>query len=76
MSDSCPFCEPPESKVLHRNEHALILWDGFPVSGGHLLVCTRRHIADWFEATDAEQRATLPLALTLVSTSARQVARP
>lgn len=61
MSDRCPFCEPPDSKVLHRNEHALILWDGFPVSGGHLLVCTRRHISDWFEATDAEQGAILDL---------------
>ena len=61
MSERCPFCDPPASKVLHRNEHALILWDGFPVTGGHLLVCTKRHVADWFEATDAEQQAILDL---------------
>jgi diadenosine tetraphosphate (Ap4A) HIT family hydrolase len=23
---------------------------GFSVTDGHLLVCTRRHVADWFEA--------------------------
>ena len=61
MNDKCPFCEPPETKVLHCNEHAMILWDGFPVTGGHLLVCTRRHVPDWFEATDAEQGAILDL---------------
>lgn len=61
MTDRCPFCQPPASKVLDANEHALILGDGFPVSEGHLLVCTRRHVADWFEATEAEQRAILEL---------------
>lgn len=61
MSDSCPFCEIAESKILDSNEHALILRDAFPVSDGHLLVCTRRHVADWFDATDAEHHAILEL---------------
>lgn len=61
MTDRCPFCQPPESKILDGNEHALILGDGFPVTDGHLLVCTQRHVADWFEATEAEQRAILEL---------------
>jgi len=31
------------------------LWDGYPVSPGHALIVTRRHVADWFDATDAER---------------------
>lgn len=61
MSDRCPFCEIAESKILDGNEHALLLRDAFPVSDGHLLVCTRRHVADWFDATDAEHHAILEL---------------
>jgi superfamily II DNA or RNA helicase/diadenosine tetraphosphate (Ap4A) HIT family hydrolase len=33
----------------------LCLWDGFPVSPGHVLVTPRRHVATWFEATSQEQ---------------------
>ena len=31
----------------------------YPVSDGHLLVVTTRHVADWFEASEEEQRAVL-----------------
>jgi superfamily II DNA or RNA helicase/HKD family nuclease/diadenosine tetraphosphate (Ap4A) HIT family hydrolase len=33
------------------------LWDRYPVSEGHLLIVTNRHVADWFEATPDEQAA-------------------
>jgi superfamily II DNA or RNA helicase/diadenosine tetraphosphate (Ap4A) HIT family hydrolase len=32
------------------------LWDGFPVSPGHLLIVPRRHVATWFEASEEEQQ--------------------
>lgn len=35
----------------------IALRDGYPVSPGHLLLVPRRHVADWFEATPAEQQA-------------------
>ncbi|MBM3348067.1 MAG: HIT family protein [Betaproteobacteria bacterium] len=35
------------------------LWDAFPVSPGHALLVTRRHVASWFDATPAEQAALL-----------------
>jgi diadenosine tetraphosphate (Ap4A) HIT family hydrolase len=31
------------------------LWDAFPVSDGHALLVTKRHVATWFEATREEQ---------------------
>jgi diadenosine tetraphosphate (Ap4A) HIT family hydrolase len=33
------------------------LWDAFPVSEGHLLLVTRRHVPIWFEATEEERHA-------------------
>jgi diadenosine tetraphosphate (Ap4A) HIT family hydrolase len=35
----------------------IALWDGFPVSPGHLLIIPRRHVATWWEATAAERSA-------------------
>ncbi|HND52667.1 MAG TPA: DUF3427 domain-containing protein, partial [Pirellulaceae bacterium] len=61
MTESCPFCRPPAGEILVSNEHALVLRDHYPVTDGHLLVCSRRHVADWFEATEAEQRAIMEL---------------
>ena len=35
------------------------LWDALPVSDGHALLVTRRHVASWFEATGEERRELL-----------------
>jgi diadenosine tetraphosphate (Ap4A) HIT family hydrolase len=55
--DPCPFCRPDPDRVFLETEHVLGLWDGFPVSPGHALLVTRRHIPTWFDATPAEQQA-------------------
>jgi len=55
--DPCPFCTPNPDRVFLESEHVLGLWDGFPVSPGHALLITRRHVATWFDATLAEQQA-------------------
>lgn len=52
---SCPFCEPVSERVFYSDTDILCLWDGFPVSEGHVLVVTRRHVVGWFEATVDEQ---------------------
>ena len=59
MSNDCPFCDVAESQVVFRDELVFAIWDQYPVSDGHLLIVTNRHFADWFEASDAEQRAVL-----------------
>jgi superfamily II DNA or RNA helicase/diadenosine tetraphosphate (Ap4A) HIT family hydrolase len=61
----CVFCTPSAERVFHRDALVLGLWDAFPVSDGHALLVTARHVASWFEATDAEQQAltaAIPLA--------------
>lgn len=61
--DRCPFCAPPDDRILDTSDLAFSLRDGYPVSPGHTLCIPRRHVADWFEATD-EERADL---MSLVS---------
>jgi diadenosine tetraphosphate (Ap4A) HIT family hydrolase len=40
---------------------AFAIFDGFPVSPGHVLVTTRRIVETWFDATDEEQAALMAL---------------
>ena len=53
---SCPFCKPESDRIFHRGADYLCFWDAYPVSDGHALIVTRRHVATWFEATLEEQQ--------------------
>jgi len=53
----CPFCQPDAGRIFLAEEQVIGIWDAFPVSPGHCLLIPRRHVATWFEATPAEQRA-------------------
>lgn len=71
MNSACPFCSPRPDLVFHEGEQVLGLWDAFPVSTGHALLVTRRHVASWFDATAAE-RAELTNAIHLIQATIRQ----
>jgi len=58
---NCPFCTLPPERIIKSNDLALVIRDGYPVSPGHTLVITKRHIGSWFEITQAEQQALLDL---------------
>ncbi|HBA72245.1 MAG: HIT family hydrolase [Geobacteraceae bacterium GWC2_55_20] len=58
---ACPFCNPDNPNVVMANDHAIALYDGYPVTPGHALIIPRRHIASLFEATGEEQAALLEL---------------
>ncbi len=53
--NSCPFCTP--DRIIFENDLAYVRADEFPVSLGHLLVISKRHVHDWFSLTPAEQAA-------------------
>jgi len=55
----CPFDNPPPDRIFHEDELIRCLWDAFPVSEGHALVITRRHVASWFDASADEQAAVM-----------------
>ncbi|MDP4781084.1 MAG: DEAD/DEAH box helicase family protein, partial [Akkermansiaceae bacterium] len=56
-----PFLAVPVDDWLCSNELAFAIFDGFPVSPGHILVTTRRIVETWFDATDDEQAALMVL---------------
>jgi diadenosine tetraphosphate (Ap4A) HIT family hydrolase len=62
MSDThsaanCPFCSPARERVRAETDLVLTLADAFPVSPGHRLIVPRRHVASFFDLTDAERLA-------------------
>jgi len=59
MTGHCPFCTP--DPIIAENELAYVQHDSYPVSPGHLLVITFRHVADYFDTTEEERAAILKL---------------
>ncbi|MCP3917197.1 MAG: HIT domain-containing protein [bacterium] len=53
----CPLCAIPSANVFHEGALVRAIWDAFPVTPGHALLITRRHVPTWFEATREEQAA-------------------
>ncbi len=56
---NCPFCE--HNSVVLENELAYAKMDEYPVSPGHMLIISKRHISDWFSLTEEEKTAILEL---------------
>jgi diadenosine tetraphosphate (Ap4A) HIT family hydrolase len=52
---SCPFCEIDANRIFYESHLVVGLWDAFPVSPGHALLVTRRHVASWFDASSGER---------------------
>jgi diadenosine tetraphosphate (Ap4A) HIT family hydrolase len=61
MIDECPFCSIPPEDILDENEYALAVKDRCPVSNGHTLIITRRHVGDYFQLSKDERDGTLAL---------------
>ena len=48
----CIFCGNPDMVI--ENELAFAHYDSYPVNPGHCLIIPRRHVAEYFEATDED----------------------
>ena len=53
--DKCVLCNPEE--VILENRLAWVKYDKYPVTPGHMLIISKRHIADFFAATAEERQA-------------------
>jgi len=53
---TCPFCNVDESRVVSESHHALAVLDGFPVTEGHALIISRRHVSSFFSLAPEEQQ--------------------
>lgn len=56
----CPFCSP-ERELFIENDHALAVYDGFPVSVGHTLIIPKKHVSLIFDLDDKEYAACFKL---------------
>ena len=49
----CPFCDL--NSVEHSTEFFNIVHDKYPVSEGHILVISKRHVASYFDLSNDEK---------------------
>lgn len=56
---TCELCVP--NQVVSENALAYARYDNNSLSRGHVLVIPKRHVANFFDMTDAEQSAVLAL---------------
>jgi len=61
MPKDCLFCAIPPEQILIDGPIAVAARDSYPVSKGHTLIIPRRHVASFFETTEAERQAMLKL---------------
>ena len=57
MDRPCPFCLPDTNRVAFAEPLLKAIWDGFPVSAGHLLITPHRHVPTWSDLHATEQLA-------------------
>ena len=58
---ACPFCSIPEEDILDQNKYALAIRDRCPVSAGHTLIITKRHVDDYFKLSTEEKNGSAAL---------------
>ena len=54
---NCLFCNILHDRVIAENDLCFAIYDGFPVSEGHMLIIPKRHVADYFSLTEDEVMA-------------------
>lgn len=60
--EDCFLCKKiKEADFVLENELAVVRFDDFSVSVGHLEVIPKRHVKDWWKATTEERMAILEL---------------
>jgi ATP adenylyltransferase len=68
----CIFCDPEESLVVAREEHAFVLVNRFPYSSGHVMVAPVRHVGELGGLTADEALAVHRLAAEAVESLGRE----
>ena len=60
---NCPFCNL--NNIEHSTEFFNIIYDKYPVSKGHILVISKRHIASYFDLSNDEKYELIEIIDTL-----------
>lgn len=59
----CPFCSVPTRDILAEDARAFVIADRFPVSLGHTLIISRRHVEEWWDLEEGERASLMALLL-------------
>lgn len=51
----CIFCNIEKDRIIIENKTAIAIYDGFPVSKGHMLIIPKMHILDYFEIEQSDR---------------------
>jgi diadenosine tetraphosphate (Ap4A) HIT family hydrolase len=57
--EGCELCQPKE--VLFESDFAYVRYDSNSLGAGHVIVVPKRHVADFFDMSGAEQGSVLAL---------------
>jgi len=55
MNDTCSFCSLPKDRIISETELTITIRDGYPVSKGHTLIITKRHVESLFDCYPDEK---------------------
>ncbi len=58
---NCPFCKQEQLEIIIENDLSFAIYDKYPVNEGHILIITKRHVANYFDTTLDEKLAILEL---------------
>ena len=53
----CIFCNYNPSEIIAENKYTFAILDRFPVNNGHCLIITKRHFANFFEASEEKVKS-------------------
>lgn len=53
--EPCPFCSLPDDRVVAANASGIVIRDAYPVSPGHTLIISRRHVGSLFDLGPSER---------------------
>ncbi len=55
----CIFCDlqSDRSKIIHETELVFSVWDSYPVTQGHILIISKRHVTNFFELNNDEKKS-------------------
>ena len=51
----CPFCSILSERIITNYESFFTIRDKFPVTDGHMLIISKRHVSDYFDLSKAEK---------------------
>lgn len=57
QNNNCPFCAIDPERIIYEDQYCFSVRDGFPVSGGHSLIITKRHVPTYFDTSPEEKEA-------------------